>query len=277
MVSVLLKYTSNNKSIVDDISVPENWNELSTKQLLYIANLWQAWQLMAKNNLDLNRVKALLFVQLIKGTTVFNKQKRVKLITKLTNEEQWALLQLTNFIFIKNTLTVCPFPVIRIGFKKYYAPNNKLGNIKALEFHFADFFYIKYLQTESNNDLNNLIACIYRPAPKTAETGEKRVPFYMANIEKNAKAISKLSFAKKQAILLWYIGCRTYIVEQHPHIFSSENQQKSNDKGFLPLIMALSGNKFGNYDQTAQTDLVLILIELEEAIERKPKNTNGLS
>jgi hypothetical protein len=271
MISVELKYTQNNKSVVDDISVPENWNELSKKQLLYIANLWQAWQLMAKNNLDLNRAKALLFVQLMKGTTIFNKQKRVNLITKLTNEEQWALLQLTNFIFIKNTLTVCPFPEIQIGFKRCYAPNNKLGNIKALEFHFADFFYMKYVKTENDADLNNMIACIYRPAPKTSETGEKRVPFYMAKIEEYAKAVSKLSFAQKQAILLWYIGCRTFIVEKYTHIFSSENQSEAKNKGWLPLIMALSGDKFGNYDQTSQTDFILILTEVEEAIERKPK------
>jgi len=268
MVSVELKYTKNNKQCIDDISVPETWNELSKKQLLYIADYWQAWQLLAKNKLDLNRAKALLFVQLMKGTTVFNKKKRVTLIKGLTNEEQWALLQLTNFVFEKNTLTTCPFPVIKIGFKRFYAPNNKLGNIKALEFHFADFFYMKYVQTEQEEDLNNMIACIYRPAPKKSETGEKRIPFYSGKIEEYALAISKLSFAQKQSILLWYIGCRTFIVEKYSRLFSSENQSSAKNNGWLPLIMALSGDKFGNYDQTSQTDLILILMEVEEAKER---------
>ena len=83
MTTIELKY--NNKS--DVIFIPETWNELSRKQLLYIAEYWEAWKLLAQNNQSLIRAKALLFVELMCGNTLSNKRKRIELLAQLQNEE----------------------------------------------------------------------------------------------------------------------------------------------------------------------------------------------
>jgi hypothetical protein len=265
MNQIELKY--NNQT--EMINIPENWNELSRKQLLYIAKYWEAWKLLAQNKQSLLRAKSLLFVELMCGSTFFNKNRRLELIVQLTNEELYSLTELTNFIFEANTLTICPIPYIKTAFRKFYAPNNRLGNITAFEFAFADSFFMKYMDGGELESLELLIATIYRPY---ALFTRKRKAFDRDKINYSLKAVKKLSYAEKQLILLWYMGCRIQIIENNSALFSNENQSSAKNNGWLPVILALSGDKFGSFDQTGHTDLHLIFMELHELKERnKPK------
>lgn len=261
MVEIELKYNQKSESI----SIPQSWNELNLDQLLYVAKFWESWKLMAKANVTLLRAKALLFVQLMNGNTRFNLKSRIDRISKLTNEELFELTELTSFIFKANTLTVCPFPVLRFGFKKFYPPNDNLGNIKAEEFHFADMFYLQYVNHDHDKALDYMIATLYRP-----KLNGSRIPFNYEKIEPYSKTL-RLSYEEKQAILLWYIGCREKMVENNKDLFSAPNEASARNNGWLPIIMALSGDKFGSFNETKQMDMALIFMEIRESKERKPK------
>lgn len=266
MREVELKYTTNGKDIHEVYSFPSTWNELNLKQLLYVANFWQAWQDLAKSGQSLIKAKASLVLKLIDGTTRFNLWKRFTLLDQLSNEDKYDICQLTNFIFEKNTLTVCPLPVLKLRFKQFFSPNDKLGNITAFEFHFADLFYMDYHLTGKEESLNCLIACLYREA-----VGGKRIAFNHEDIDKRAKIIKRLSYAEKQLILLWYIGCRYHIVMENKILFSESNSKQAESTGWLPLILAMSGGKFGTFNATGNTDFALIMMELKNIDERKPK------
>ncbi len=269
MIEIELKY--NNES--ETIGFPQTWNELTVPQLLYIANLWEAWQLMARGNVNLLKAKALLFLELLNGNTKNNRADRAKKIALLSEDDQTDLIQCVNFIFESNKLTVCPLPWVKVGMRKYYAPNNGLSNIKAIEWHFADKLYMDYYHTGEEKHLDNFIACLYRPSVSVFDkSGVRRVKFNWNYIEKYAKQIKRLSYSEKHLVLLWYIGSRDAFIKKYPNVFSDSNKKAAIENGWLKLILALSGNKFGEFEQTGQTDFTMIVMELEEMKERQSQN-----
>ena len=102
---------------------------------------------------------------------------------------------------------------------------------------------------------------------------KKRFVFDKDTVEKYISSIKKLSYAQKHLILLWYTGCRKKIINDNRELFSSENQTTAKNKGWLPVILALSGDKFGTFEQTENTDLHLIFMELKDLKEREKPNT----
>jgi hypothetical protein len=139
-----------------------------------------------------------------------------------------------------------------------------------MEFRFADKMYLRYSNTGDEKYLDKLIGTIYRPAAGWFDkSGEKRLPFNNNFIEKYASRLSRLSYAEKQLILLWYIGCRTAIVEGFSDVFDTKTVGNE-ESDWMDLIMAMSGNKFGTFTETSNTNFLLILTELREIKKRKP-------
>lgn len=267
MAEIKLEY--NNTRTV--ISFVDDWNALTKDQLFYIAENWQLWKAVALENKSLILAKAAILLRLLTGTKKEIKKQALQL-KSLTGEELYDCVQVSNFIFEKNTLTNCPLPIVRVGLKKFYAPNNSLSNITGFEFSFADLNFMKYHNSGNEEHLNNLIATIYRPGVSVFnKTGEKRVTFNHKLIETYAKKIKKLSYAEKQLILIWFMGCRQQIIDENKSVFTGENQQKSEVSGWISVIMALSGDRFGTFEQTGHTDLSLIFLHLRQLNAQKPK------
>jgi hypothetical protein len=265
MVEITLRYEGKSETL----KVANSWEELSRKQLLYISEYWEAWRLLILNNESLLKAKSLLFMELIQGNNVFNRKKRIDLIAKLNNEDLYLLTQVSNFVFKSNDLIKCPIKCISKMFTKLYPPHDKLGNIKAEEFAFADGFFVQYLDNGSLDYLDLMIACLYRPLDKH---NGSRVLFNKDKASKSLSVVKKLTYAEKQVILIWYQASRKWMVENNKELFSSDNQNEAKNKGWLPVILALSGDKFGTFEQTGQTDMHLIFMELKEMKERsKPK------
>lgn len=269
MVEIELKYKG---KAIELIQIPSKWADLTSKQLLYVAEKWQLLRSLALQNQSLLKEKALLFIEMMNGNTLWNKKKRVELIRKADNEELYCLTQLTNFIFEANTLINCPLPAIGARFRNkfgmtkcLYAPADGMVDIKAMEFHFADKYYLRYVDTKEISELETLICILYRPRIKGKEV---RVPFDKDVAEKYMKRIKKLSYAEKQLILLWYIGCRNFIVKKYPTVFTATADASAGtaNAGFIPVILEIAGNKFGTFDETGAMDLHLILMELERMI-----------
>lgn len=266
MVEIVLKY----KGKSETIQVASKWEELTYQQLLYVGEYWEAWRMMLQSGQSLLKAKALLFLELMMGNTIFNRKKRIDLIAQADNEIQYQLTELTEFIFNSNDLVKCPIKYIDYHFKKLYAPDDGLGNITALEFAFADDFFMRYLDKGVIEDLELMIACLYRPLKKGSHN---RIVFDKTNIEKSLSGVYHLTYAQRQVILIWYMGCRKKIIDSNKELFSKDNQSTAKNKGWLPVILAMAGDKFGTFDQTGQTDLHLIFMELKELKERtKPKD-----
>jgi hypothetical protein len=265
MTEVQLKYQSHGEPVMEQIFIPSNWNELALKQLQFVAENWIMWQYFASQNMSLLKTKCQLLLNFLPGN---KKQIKTcaKIINKLPSEDVYDLAQLTSFVFEKNDLTTNPIPVIKTKTLDLYPPSNKLANITAFEFSFAESQYIKYHNTGDVDALAKLIAILYRP-----KTDIDREEFNHKLVEKYQQLTSHLTETEKQMILLWYIGCRNYIVETHPEIFSKENNSKAENGTWIDVILAISGGKFGTFNQTGQMDLHIILKELKTIKKNKPK------
>ena len=298
MSAIDIKYNGKWEHIV----IADEWNKLSLDALLFIGQYWNEWKDIAKfwegkvlKGDILLKAKVAVFLKLIVGddstSSSSKKKNKEKLIAvnALPNDDQWQLAQLTNFIFKENKLTKCPLPSVIVGDgggkfvgentnkgrRTYYAPEDELGNITGFEWAFADKCYLDYHNTNDEKYLNLLVATLYRPKAEDAEkTGELRVKFNHRLIETYEKDLKLLKYAEKQLILLWFMGCRNYIVKQNKMIFSEKNTANAGEKGWIHVIMELSGNKFGNVTETGETDLFLLFLELRALKEKSDQVSN---
>jgi len=264
-----LKYWKKNVQYTETVKLPAAWNALNKRQLLYIAEYWEAWTMLMQANETLIKAKALLLIELISGKMFPDRQKKIFYINQLDNESQYALCELTNFVFEKNTLTKNLFPVIRIGRQEFFGPPDYLGGMTAHEFSFVDGMYMVYSKTKAIEDLEIMIAVLYRPGGKQ-NGDDRRNPFDRNFIGDNIKYIQRLSYAEKQAILLFYIGCRNYFISTNPNIWSQGEAQTTN-KSWIDVIIAMSGGRFGNFRETCDTDITLVFKELDALQQKKSK------
>ena len=105
------------------------------------------------------------------------------------------------------------------------------------------------------------------------ESGDKRKAFVPGTINMHLKKIEKLSFEKKQAIYLHFVGCMDFFSHAFPMVFSRAKGESGSNKTFLDVILNISGGKFGNFDQTKDQNAFLVLKELNNILteQSKPK------
>lgn len=264
--------TNSDKPQVVTVSVVDNWNELSTNQILYIGLLWQTWQLMLRNGADMQLAKAKLLTALIVNKTAKEVKEVLHLLSLVNHEESNVnILSLVNFLFESNKLTLNKFPIIKIGwFKKLYGPADQLSNITINEFSFAINFYNNYNKTNNEEYLDNFIACLYRPLQQNwKDTGDIRKPFNPFTYEQHLPLAVKMQFAYKQAILLYFTGCLELWAKQFVFVFSRIDSEKStqSNQTFLDIILKISGTKFGNFNQTKDENAYIVLMELNSVLE----------
>lgn len=248
---------------------PDQWNDLSSSQLVQVAEILHSGALLIDGKLQL--LFALLEVK---------KSGYLKWVfsERVTDVQVCELLQLTDFILKENKLTKNIFPSIRIGLTRYHGPAEKLKNISFGEFIFADAMFIKYHDTKDEKYLDQLIAVLYRlihPLYWINYDGDKRIRFNKYTIEPRAKRIARIKPGIKQAILLYYDGCRKRIVKENKYVFPEGNGgKKAGQHEMAKLLLELSGSKFGDLKQTEETRMGTILIHLNHLGEQREKRND---
>lgn len=265
-----------NADKVIDLTIIDNWDELKFNQVLYIANYWQAWQLLLKNNQPMQYARAKLFTVLIINKTA----KELKEIVTLLSQVDFAeldinLLSYTDFVFQKIELTKNSMPFLKIGlFKKLYGPSDKLLNININEFSFALNYYNLYNKFEKDEHLDLLVACLYRTPKKNWEaSGDIRSDFNTYTADKYIAEIKNCNYAYKQVIYLYFHSCIELFSKLFPFVFSKAEGGTSNSKQtFLDVILKISGGKFGSYNETSAQNAIIILRDLNALLAEASKN-----
>lgn len=247
--------------------IPENWNEISKHELLVMGEVFPLIPSFDKllrlffGFLKVNK-RPLLQLHLFWNKRLADKLAREIGSNLYFENLTFAIDQLDNFawVFKTNELTKTVIDQFRVGFTVYYGHGAKLNNVEIEEFAFADAFFIKYMQTKEEIHLNRMIACLYRPKG-TGNHGDVRKYFFDNEIEARAKRISKVSIAKRHAILLNYIGQRSHLINSPSgkKVFTSN---KKSDKGWGHVILSIAGGKFGDYDKTRRAMLWDVLRDL---------------
>lgn len=247
---------------------PSTWNELKPRQLLYIGSQWQGWkhiELSKQKGISEAKRKAIEFSRIVlmqqmlevNPVNIFSKLTRA--YNKITAPEMVDLLNTTDFIFAENTLTENKFS--RIG--NLYGPRSELKYMRIGEFAYTETAFLKYHNTGKAEHLINLCAILYRPIAKGAQFGDVRQLFNPQSIESRVPAICAWSEAQRQAVLLFYIGCRTKITRTYQKVFEGRSGAKES-ANWATIIIELAGNKFGAVNQVEEQFLSTVLIHLKQ-------------
>lgn len=259
--------------------VPEEWNELSRKQLL--------------------------FTMLVFSRTDHHRTRQHHLLQNLLQLPDaefdalppWVLYELRSLTrFLLEDEPAKPFtkqllPVVRpYGFsRRYYGPADLLVNLSFAEFIAAESYLFRYLQKQDAASLHGFIATLYRPQrwfhsvrKRLGDyTGDNREPFNEHLVAGRAKHLAKLPVTQKAAILAWYKGCRSMLERLYPEVFSVEGEESQSSKAssWEPVLRGMAGGKFGDVRHTAKVQAHQILAEMNEQlqqakeIKRKHKTT----
>ena len=176
-------------------------------------------------------------------------------------------------MFKSNSLTKNVLPILNIpaehkflGADKFYGPTDSFNNLTIGEFDDAEYWFDVYNTSKMKDAhaLDMMIAILYRaPVPKyKPEMGDIRMPYNIHLNELRAAQLTRVRQEIKKAILLWYIGCRSELVETYGFLFKKSDKGESL-KGWTPIIHDLAGGKFGTLKETNETLLKTVLYELQ--------------
>lgn len=230
---------------------PAGWSDLTPAGLLHLARLQPFLELKES-------AKYLLLKYL------FHAQSKMFKLLKESHLIQACVL--LDWIYTKNTLSKWLLPKVSTINTDFYGPQSRLADLTAREFAYTEAVYEHWLNDGNEAHLHKLFAILYR---KGHWWSGKKLPFDPEKLDKNIEATAGVKLYVKRAVLLNYVGCRNYIISVHPHIWKQAIQAKlnsgakTNHTHWMEIFMNLAGDKFGTYAQTLQTDVWLVLTDMD--------------
>jgi hypothetical protein len=253
--------------------IPENWNELTAKQLVEIVDI-------IHNNNSKPEVKELMILKCLLNCSWFKFLRYSSdLKTRLIKHIQWIAddkLRLTE-------------PIIssyrnNIFCKKLYSPDKEFNNLKMIEFHYAEVAYRFLVETKNDKYLDELVAILYRSGKENYDykrnpDGDIRIDFKGTDVDYHKKIVAKWPRAVKQSILMWYNGCREMLVEDYPLVYGGTPSTENYYAGLYTMMRSVAGEKFGTIAQVEQLYVNTAHLELtcsiEEAKELEEEHKNN--
>lgn len=270
-----MNYATINKKT---IPVAGKYNELSKRQLLRIAKV----QLSETSNL---RKRVLFLKILLWKNNAFFKRIPDAGIADLLLLTDW-LFEKQNDTYVlsapKNTKQLIPH--VRIRFTKYHGPGDLLNNISVMEWGRAEKYFLRFHKSKKIEDLNNLVAVLYRPLDKRKKitdkdyNGDLRMKYNDFTHAESVKHLSRLDIYTKHAIFMYYSACREAIFtsKKYAEVFDGQESKtiKSNpDFTWIDFIMDLSGKNFDDksIDTLADSLLHTVLYKLNRILQLERK------
>lgn len=237
------------------LTLPENFNELSGKQLIAIAGIKSSGS---------NAVVARLKVLRILLNMPF-----VRFVF-LSSQAKAGMFPFVEWVFEKNDLTAQVLP----QYKGFYGPKSLFDNITLGEFHFSELYYSGLVNGETEEErmeaMDKLVAVLYRLPKKEYNTrldtdGDIRMKFNANELEYYSTIIKRWPFKVKLAIVFFYDGNRQHMVKLYDKVFQGKGGGNG-DAGMFGVIRGLSGDKYGTLDKVENMMVHTALLELEMQI-----------
>jgi len=175
----------------------------------------------------------------------------------------------TEFLFEGNTLTKNLLPFYR----GYAGPADDLQNLKMLEFCHTEFFHSRYEKDGNIDDLNALVAALYRPKKSRWSysytknpDGDFRVPFNPNTIAYYQKRLAKWPTHVKLAIFRFYQGARASIITRNPRVFDNGGGEESLYGLWSVMRAVAKSGHLGDLDKVTDQYVDTVLMELNETV-----------
>ena len=251
-----LSYTKHKK-----FNYPQCWDDLTRSQFMLI-------QLI----LHLIRSKP---IQRALNTIILCKIN-IGLWSQMHLIQRIQLQWLFDWIYSENSvITKNFFPVISAGFAKFHGPSDTMGNINAAEFSEADYHFLNYTKSGKSEDLDKLIATLYRKEAENINTnsadfnGNLREAFNSYTVDKRAKKLAKISVWKKMAILTFYRGCRKEIELTYDRVFTQKTQKSAENYGWPETFLGIVEGKITELDKLMSETMHNIFLKMQIDLKNK--------
>lgn len=242
--------------------LPEKWAECTGTQLIGIAGV------IAARLPQTTALLEILRLLLGKGRVSF---------ALVPDDLKERLLPHLEWVHKSNTLMEQLLPEIR----GRYGPKSGLVNMRMAEFHACEMYYRMMLDNVPMTT-EKLIAVLYRKGrlfynKKKNSLGDVRRPYNSNIIEHESTAIARWPAAVKQAVLLFYDGCRQHIISSHQDVFNGGGDSiEEQFQGMFLMMRGLAADgKYGDFDKVEDMYLYTALNEvsalLREQREAKSK------
>ena len=280
---------------------PDSIQEMNSKQFIYFIKLY--FQLL-NNSIDVSEFKILLVCQLLnikKSIKWFwmnkNKKEIVMDNLKYLSETMESFLETIvdpetgqKHITISTLFTQNPLPKI----KNLHGPGEVLNNCTGYEYKEACSAYNSYIRTENIDDLDKLIAILYRKKKLflfiwkllPGFNGEvRRVLKHNTNpifLQKRVKKVSKLPYHVKYGVFIIFHAFETFMTTAEINIdgnkidlsklYSSGGDDADQGIGMMGLFYELAeSNVFGKLDDVMNTNIYDIITRVYQLIEIQKK------
>lgn len=237
------------------MKLPESFDELSGKQFIGISNL-----LFTGGEKLKCQVKAL---KILCGLSDFKfVMLKAAVIDRACQYMDWVFDE-------KKIITKQLIP----SYRSYHGPTSEFDNLRMKEFHMTERYYKEIVNSENEDveaSLNNLVAVLYRPAKgfynkKRDPDGDIRIDFNHNEIPFHARKAARWPMKVKQAIFLWYGGCRQQLEDNNPLVFktpSSSDFESQFDTGMYGVMRNLAGDKLGTVKEIEEMYVVEAMVEI---------------
>lgn len=181
---------------------------------------------------------------------------------------------------MENRITNNVIGKFRIGWRVYYGPANRLSNLSIGEYRRTELLYQLYNKTGKRDYLLALAATLFR-SKGDASVDDVRCELTEAGVNSRAKFFRwALHPTILQGIKLFYEGCRGDIIRRFPIVFPVDSDPDSNPlavpkpaiSDLEEIILAYSGGKLGNFEETMKTNIYIFFKHLEQKIEEYNRN-----
>lgn len=265
-------------------TLPSTWDEMTTPQIFTVCRA-------SRKGLDMDGFLLDVLMGLIPPSTqkalsefyaalAFARDKspdgegRESLQDEMTDiASQFSrLLDLMKWIAEPSELTKNPFPILKVGQRKYQGPKEGLKDIAYYDFALVDLLLRDMVYAMKEDRLADaetakvkIIAVLWK---KTGEQYDER------RAEARAKTFSRLPAEWKDAAYLFVVGSIRQIMRSFPRIFTDGqevNEAQDESYGHAEVILDLAGGKFGDIEKTQNTPLHTILLYLEHEARKAEK------
>jgi len=245
-----------------NLMVPERWDELSQEQLIQIAGILRG----EKEPLPAELLERdLLLMQAVTG---IHERELRQMEAPVVCE---SLLPLIEWLKGNCDLTKQLIPTLEVGGTVFYGPADFLQNISLEEFDFAEReLFSWHIDMAEKQLLYRFVACLYRPGKKDYDLeknadGDCREPFNYNLSLYHAKLIAH--YVPEEiclGIVLFYKGCRHYIVDRFKEVFAGGKQEgEPQEPAYFDLIRAIAKEGiYGTFEAVAKMPLYTALHEM---------------
>jgi hypothetical protein len=226
-----------NQIVIDgkSFSSPSSWNELSSKQLLFVSRLFHGQLSMVDFKL-----RALFdFISL-----------PLKIKNRLHPEDTYFLCETLNFLFEEVSLTRNLLPTIKTGLRTYVGPLDAMKNCTFGEFTMANSLLDSFTSTKDQKYLDEMVAVLYRPKKwfwfirkNFTDNQDPRKKFVNRSLKKRCARMTPLNYHVKYSVFLFFSGVLNSLPDLYPFVYQQKGDSGGEDNGWASLIISLADGK----------------------------------